>query len=350
MGQESSAPQGGKALVSGANGYIGMWTVQTLLERRCSVRGTVRSVDKGKYLSDYFSKAGFGDKFEVVVVEDFSKEGAFDEAVKGVDAILHTASPFHWGAKNPQVPAVGGTSGVLNSALKYAPNVKRIVITSSCAALINTGLSKPTVFTEEGWNETAVKEAEEQGDKTHPGVIYCAAKVLAERFAWKFYEEHKSEVGWGITTILPAFVVGPPIQDVSSPTSLNQSLQMWYDNVLSGSAKKATLAQANTWVDVRDIALAHVLAMENKATGGERIIAAAGVCLLQDWVETANALQPNPLPSCKLSVGFPETLEGERVYHMSYSKAKEERILGIKFRTMEETTRAIFEEFAKRGW
>ena len=139
-----------------------MWVVRTLLERGFAVRGTVRAEDKGKFMIEYFKSLGYGDKFEVVVVDDIVKvskcwafrlylwpnlgfkEGAFDEAVKGVDAIAHTASPYHFrpeGAQGPislwnsesslfrdmystfyEVdlikPAVQGTLGMLKSALK----------------------------------------------------------------------------------------------------------------------------------------------------------------------------------------------------------------------------------------
>ena len=106
--------KGDKVLVSGANGYIAMWVVRTLLERGCAVRGTVRNASKAKFMDAYFSSLGYADKFESVIVEDimkvlrsflllrnhtiliwFHQDGAFDEAVKGVDAIAHTASPFH---------------------------------------------------------------------------------------------------------------------------------------------------------------------------------------------------------------------------------------------------------------
>ena len=61
---------GSKVLVTGANGYIAIWLVQMLLEKGYAVRGTVRSADKIKHLKELFGK--FGDKFEVVVVEDIT--------------------------------------------------------------------------------------------------------------------------------------------------------------------------------------------------------------------------------------------------------------------------------------
>src|ERR1700744_5591733 len=107
----------GKVLVSGASGYIAAWVVKRLLEEGYAVRGTVRSKSKGEYLSNLFQS--FGDKFEYVIVEDIEKvaftqlcqdilglnqrqEGAFDEVVRGVDAIEHTASPFHFNADDPE--------------------------------------------------------------------------------------------------------------------------------------------------------------------------------------------------------------------------------------------------------
>jgi nucleoside-diphosphate-sugar epimerase len=92
-----SAPA--KVLVTGANGYLATWVVKKYLEAGYSVRGTVRSLSKSAFLNDKFGH--YGDRFELVVVGDISKEGAFDEAVKGVDAIAHTASPFHFNSSNP---------------------------------------------------------------------------------------------------------------------------------------------------------------------------------------------------------------------------------------------------------
>ena len=116
-----SVNKGCKVLVSGANGYIGMWVARILLERGYIVRGTVRTEDKGKFLIEYFKSLGYGDKFEVIVVDDFVKvgnrrlltihtsdsdlefkEGAFDEAVKGIDAIEHVASPCYFNPKEPE--------------------------------------------------------------------------------------------------------------------------------------------------------------------------------------------------------------------------------------------------------
>ena len=65
----------GKVLVTGANGYIALWIVRLLLEAGYSVRGTIRSESKAGYLRKLF--ASYGDKLELVIVEDITKVRAF---------------------------------------------------------------------------------------------------------------------------------------------------------------------------------------------------------------------------------------------------------------------------------
>lgn len=68
-----------KVLLSGANGFIAVWTLQELLEAGYSVRGTVRSESKGRYLKERFAK--YGDKLEIVVVSDITKVCTSSEGV-----------------------------------------------------------------------------------------------------------------------------------------------------------------------------------------------------------------------------------------------------------------------------
>jgi hypothetical protein len=104
--------------------------------------------------------------------------------------------------------------------------VQRIVITSSCAAILSLPLSKPTVFSEEDWNSGSIKDVQEMGNKTPPSTVYRASKTLAEKggflnilsfglllfkcflrsAAWDFYEQHKSQIKWDVAVINPPFV------------------------------------------------------------------------------------------------------------------------------------------------
>ncbi|KAK0229941.1 hypothetical protein EDD85DRAFT_125874 [Armillaria nabsnona] len=336
-----------KVLVSGANGYIAIWIVRTLLERGFAVRGTVRSEAKGEHLKNTFKS--YGNKLEIVVVDDITKDGAFDEAVKGVHAIAHTASPVQLSVSDPQeliVPAVKGTVGMLTSAAKYGSSVRRIVVTSSCAAIMR---SEPETITlsEVDWNEQSPKEVEEKGIDALPLVKYRASKALAERAAWDFYEKHRSEFAWDLTVINPPWVFGPFIHYVPTLNALNASSKMWYDTVvqedLGGLSTNALLTQpGHGWVDVRDLAEAHVRALEVEAAGRERIIVSAGSCVWQDCVIAAQ--------SASTSRVLPKPVPGDTKYAIIFDTSKEKRLLGLKFRTMEETARDVLSDFESRGW
>ncbi|KZT73629.1 NAD(P)-binding protein [Daedalea quercina L-15889] len=339
------AVQEGKVLVTGANGFIAMWVVKALLDQGYLVRGTVRSPSKAKHVREVFSC--YGDKFEAVIVEDITKPGAFDEYVKDVDAIEHTASPFHAKADDPDeliVPAVQGTTRILESALAHGTNVKRVAITSSVAAVLQIQAT-PHVFTEADWNDASIVEVREKGVQASQGGKYCASKTLAEKAAWEFVEKNKGKLGWDLVALNPPYVFGPAIHEVDAPEVLNESLRDWFFTVFKGSKTKEQLSSMGScWVDVRDLAEAHVLAIKKQDAGGERIIVSAGTFKWQDIVDVAHKFYPNVSP-------MDETYDPKTATHIiQYNTEKAAQLLGIKYRSMEEDTKDIVEDFKAKGW
>ncbi|KAJ7596322.1 D-lactaldehyde dehydrogenase [Mycena floridula] len=342
-------PSESKILVTGANGFVATWLVRTLLEKGYSVRGTVRSAAKGKSLSEQF--ASFGDKFEYAIVEDIVKEGAFDEAVKGVDAIEHTASPFYMdNVDDPEEligPAVQGTVGVMKSAMKHGSLVKRIVITSSTASIFEM-VPESKVFSEKDWNNLSVKNVKEQGKEASGADKYCASKTLAEKAAWDFKANNR--VPWDVVALAPPYVFGPFIHEVSEPSALNLSTNLWYNTIVLGNCSDEQLMYNGIcWIDVRDLALAHVLALEKPDAGGERFIMATGVSSWQDWFDTANSISPSPIPSHSIKKGNPGS-SANTMPHIDYDMSKAPRILGFKGRSMQETIHDTLADFERRGW
>ncbi|KAI0690439.1 NAD(P)-binding protein [Cytidiella melzeri] len=339
------AVQTGKVLVTGANGYIAVWLVKKLLDEGYAVRGTVRSASKGTYLSKIFAE--HGDKFEVVVVEDITQDGAFDEAVKGVDAIEHTASPFHFKADHPDEllkPAVAGTRSVLESALKYGTAVKRVVITSSCASVLDT-FPEPKVFSEKDWNLGASRECEEKGRAASQIAKYRSSKTEAERAAWDFVEKNKGQLKFDVAVLNPPFVFGPVLHEVDKVENLNTSAADWYNTIIKGTKDHAALVAGGTeWIDVRDVAAAHVLALQKEEAGGERIIISSGKWLWQDWVSTAHAIDNS------LSAGNTAHDPSKAVYMTQYDVSKAKRILGLKYIDMEQCTRDTLAQYKEKGW
>ncbi|VDC00845.1 unnamed protein product [Peniophora sp. CBMAI 1063] len=325
-----AAPAPAKALVTGANGYLAAWIVRTLLEQGYLVRGTVRSITKGELLKQ--ALAEFESNFEYVLVKDVLQDGAFDEAVKGMDLVVHSLSPVALSIIPDAVikPAVKGTLGILQSAKKSQDTVKRVVITGSAAAIFKYP-PEPALYDESIVNEPAV-EAVKAGS-VDPGHIYCASKTLAEKEGWAFM---KTE---GIPTFDLVFLhgnsfIGPPLLPASSLQDLSVSLQHLYLCTVFARDKETSFAASGGWIDVRDIALAHVLAAQTPGAGGERIIISAGDFVHQDLHDVAHAIDTN------FPAGKPEA---ERVYVTRYNNDKMKRVLGLQPRSLEETVRDSLE-------
>ncbi|KZV76077.1 NAD-P-binding protein [Peniophora sp. CONT] len=333
-----------RALVTGANGFVAAWVVRAYLEEGYSVVGTVRSASKGNHLKKQF--ASFGDKFEVKVVEDITAPGAFDDAVKGVEIVAHTASPFYMNAKTAHElidPAVRGTTGVLESILKNGTSVRRVVITSSVAAILNP--PNGGALDETSWNVNHPKEVEAKGADASGSAKYCASKALAERSAWDFVQQHQPS--WDLVTINPSLVLGPPIHEVSSLDNLNESLKQLYDVLYKNTMDTKALSENwSQWVNVRDVAKAHMLAAKTPAAGGERFILNYEKFYWQDMVDEANDID-----SSVPAKGAYGATRGKEVF-MTFQRAKAERILGLKFTELHETVRdcmTYFKEFSQKG-
>ncbi|RDB23611.1 hypothetical protein Hypma_009300 [Hypsizygus marmoreus] len=332
-------------LVTGANGFIATWIVGYLLEQGYSVRAAVRIAKKGEHLLRTY--ASYGDKLKLVEVGDVSVDNAFDEAVKGVDGIIHTASPVGLYADEPSEmidPAVKGVVGILQSAQKHAGHqLARIVITSSCAAISHFS-TVPITLSEADWNDGPVKECEEKGRNADNLSKYAASKVLA---AWEFVDKHKSEITWDIAVINPPWVFGPVKHDVASFETLPPSNQYFYNAVIKGDILggfPAITTPGHGFVDVRDVAYAHIRALEAPAAGGERIICCAGSFVWQDIIDVANWLSPKPYHT--IAKGEP----GEKFRAITWNTEKQKRILGIKFRTLESIVRETLTQWAGRGY
>ena len=160
-----------------------------------------------------------------------SQDGAFNNAVQDVDAVIHVASPVQFIAGPPEeiiVPAVKGTTNLLKSVSTHGSSVKRVVITSALGAVTTFLVEK--CYDETDWNDGAVKECEEKGAETLPMLKYCASKVLAERAAWEYYEKQKAAgCSWDLTVIVPPWVLGPLLLPHISLENFGGSMRPWFD-------------------------------------------------------------------------------------------------------------------------
>ncbi|KAI0337610.1 NAD(P)-binding protein [Trametopsis cervina] len=338
------AVKSGLVLVTGGNGYIAVHLTKYLFEAGFSVRSTVRSEKSVPYLKNLFKE--YESKYELVIVPDITKEGAFDEAVKGVDAVLHTASPFHYHTDDPSEiidPAVKGTTSILNSVLKHGQSVRRFVLTSSIAAHMSTSYdSYPVSIDDDSWNTTSEENIKKLGKEATQTDKYFASKTLAEKAFWEFYGQHKSEVQWDTATIAFPFAYGPALHEVSSPEKLNQSLSDFFDAIVKPT-KPINYETPSALIDSRDAAYAHVLALQTEEASGQRFLIVGSGYYWQMLKQIARQIDPSlpEGPAFDLATAF---------WPIRAGAAKAQRILGLKLRSVDETVKDSLAYFKEKGW
>ena len=173
-------------LVTGATGFIGAHCIDILLrDTEYNVRLAVRSQSKVDALLAH--RKAYTGRMSYCIVKDVAAEGAFDEAVKGVYGILHLASPFTYDVANTEEellkPAINGTLSVLKSALKEA-SIRRVVITSSVAAVINfsLGAAPGIAYGPADWNPV------QYADGIHAPAVYFPLLILNVAELTYFFE------------------------------------------------------------------------------------------------------------------------------------------------------------------
>jgi nucleoside-diphosphate-sugar epimerase len=240
-------------LVTGATGFLGSTCVSMLLDQGYKVRGTVRDPHNKQKIAPLKGLA-HSENLELVKA-DLIDPNCWNAAVKGCTYVLHTASPFPAAVpknENDVIrPALEGTKNVLNACA--ANKVKKVVLTSSVAAILSYGAKNKVHYTEDDWCDIT----------TVPP--YQKSKTLAEKEAWKIQEALNPENKFALTVINPTLILGPAIinTDFTSGDIVRQIMQ----NKLFGIPKVMF-----TIVDVRDVAKAHIIAMNSPATDGKRYI------------------------------------------------------------------------------
>jgi len=336
-------------LVTGATGFIASRIVEQLLANGHHVRGTVRSLKKEKELAPLRKLPGASERLELVCA-DLLTDGAFDRAVNGMDAVLHTASPYVLDTKDPQRdlvdPAVKGTRNVLAAATK-ASTVGRVVVTSSMAAITDEPESE-RVLTEADWNDKSSLDR-------NP---YYYSKTLAERAAWQLVEAEKPK--FSLVVINPFLVIGP-----SLTPSINTSNQIFVD-LLKGTYP-GVMNLAWGFVDVRDVADAHVRALENPDANGRYITAGDTIAMrsLVELLEKNGWGTGNKLPKLGMDCAIgdfavrlssylqPKGVGSYLRTHVGrvprYDTSKIQKELGLKFRPVETSILDTLEDMARWG-
>ncbi|KAI2601915.1 hypothetical protein GGR54DRAFT_578364 [Hypoxylon sp. NC1633] len=258
----------GLVLITGATGFIGFHVLLRVLDAGYSVRAAVRSPKKVDLLLAVpdLRTRNPGARLSFVTVPDLTVPGAYDEAVAGADYVIHLASPLpnfdltpdRWEAELV-TPAVQGTLGILASAQKE-PAVKRVVITSSIAAILPPDVltrgSDDKVFTAESRTPN-VADVSTLHDAFQ---AYAASKARAlnETDAW--VRQHRP--AFGVVNVHPSFVMGRELIG-RTPAAIRGTADAFILSVvLGGEGESASPAPGST-VHVDDVVRVHVDALKS---------------------------------------------------------------------------------------
>lgn len=251
----------GKICVTGATGYVARHIVSQALDAGYAVMGTARTAEKVYQLENDISHP----KFRAHNAELTASWG-WQAAMADCKAVVHCASPFPLSEpKHPDEviePAVKGVRQVLTAAVKAG--VKRVVMTSSCAAVGYGHVENNLYLTADDWSDLSADIG-----------TYIRSKTLAEKEAWSFAEQHPE---LELVMINPSLVLGPRLAAQFS-ASINL-VQM----IMAGKyplVPKVSFAP----VDIRDVAAAHIAALTGKRPVGKRFILAGESIWMSELAE-----------------------------------------------------------------
>lgn len=340
-------------LVTGATGYVAGWLVKMLLENGCTVHAAVRDPNnqgKIQHLVDIAEASPGTIRF---FKSNLLEEGSYAEAMEGCELVYHTASPFSTSVEDPVKqliePAVNGTRNVLEQANR-TETVKRVVLTSSCAAIYgdNADVHRAPngILTEEVWNTSSTP--------THQP--YSFSKVSAEKEAWKIAEK---QTRWDLVVINPSFVLGPTLNPHNTTSESFHLVKLLGDGTLKTGVPQMGIGM----VDVREVALAHMKAGFMPEAEGRYILSAHDT----SFYGLAQALQPQfggeyPVPKRALPKALvwlvgpminkaltrkAVTLNVNVPFKADNTKSREK--LGVQYRSLEETMRDMFQQMIDQG-
>ena len=266
-------------LLTGVTGFIAHRIALDLLIGGHEVRGSLRDVARADAVRDalrpHLSDPSALDRLSFVEL-DLSRDAGWEDAARGTDAILHTASPFplEQSPKDPETvirPAVEGALRALRAA--KAAGVERVILTSSSVAIMQAPQPEPD----------RPRDERDWTDPDAPGVnAYARSKTLAERAAW----DEAERTGIALTTINPGFVLGPLLADEGG-TSIAV-----IQRILDRKDPAVPDLTFDT-VDVRDVSRAHLAALETPGTAGRRYVVSSGPLSFVRMAELAKEEAPD---------------------------------------------------------
>uniref|UniRef100_A0A7S4SW69 3-beta hydroxysteroid dehydrogenase/isomerase domain-containing protein n=1 Tax=Ditylum brightwellii TaxID=49249 RepID=A0A7S4SW69_9STRA len=337
-----------KVCVTGGSGFLGSWCVKTLLSEpdKYDVVTTVRTESKAKFLRSLPNADTNLTIIPNVELTGESAKGKFEEVFEGCYAVLHTASPYYFEMEiEDRVvrPAVEGTRNVLDACAAEGSTVKRVIITSSTAAVFANFSTYPEdhVYDEKDWSPEDLLRSKKQ--------FYALSKTLGEKAAWDMSKIEGCP--YTLTCINPTVILGPLLPGLSYINTSALPVLKYFDGSMS---KIENLCKAV--VDVRDVAQAHVNAIFAKEADGKRFMMIGACPHMKEVAEIVRGA--DDILSDEMRANVPTEM-GEVAAPMMgqrppnkilYTCEASEKVLGIKYRDLNEMVTSLMKSLMENGY
>ncbi|WP_276481642.1 SDR family oxidoreductase [Paraflavitalea pollutisoli] len=302
-------------LVTGGTGFVGIHILLQLLQQGYTVKTTLRSLSRKTEIEKALQEAGLSSFERLSYYEaDLNADEGWAAAVAGCDYVLHVASPFPTGQPADEneliLPARDGALRVLQAARDAG--VKRVVLTSSFAAIGYSTPPQDHVYTERDWTDPAI-----------PLPAYIKSKTVAEIAAWDFIANEGGALE--LSVVNPVGIFGPAIGGITS-----SSIDVVVKGIINGTTNVSPDFTLGV-VDVRDVADIHLKAMVLPAAAGQRFLATAEGAL--SFYDVAQLIrQERPHRAAHIAAMNPT----DKAFYITLSNEKARNVLGWQPRSKEE--------------
>ena len=320
----------GTVLITGATGHLGFRVLVLALDAGYNARVAVRDqAGIVKVLNaPSIKERKSGNNVSFVTVPDILASGAYDEAVQGVQYVIHCASPITSGITEDFenkiiIPAVNGTTGLLESA-RHSSSVKRVVITSSIVATIPAPAFMGEV---EEVFDGQKKIPLHNGTYGSEFQAYMDSKVRALAATYDFIDNNKPS--FDLINIMPSFIIGKN-ELTSLPTFLKGTNRVVFGQVL-GADSPGPLPGATVYLN--DVAKVHVLALDPKIAGNQDFpVSSGGIEGVR--LEDAKDVVARKFPA-EVKAGIPPNSATQPTLKIRIDSSKTEQIFGFKLANLE---------------
>lgn len=320
--------------VTGASGYLASWLIMRLLQLDYTVRGTLRDLDDATKTQHLLSLPGANEKLQLVEADVLDEE-SMCAAVDGCDGVFSVATPMPDPADDQGEtiePMITGALNVLKACAK-ASSVKRVVMTSTFFAALQTATSSTT----QNIDESDWPSVEYWKEKRIASWGYMVGKVEAERAAFDFAKKNNID----LVTILPSLVGGPCLLP-SLPTSDLVYLAILKEEV---SGWMLPILRYMSYVHIEDVAMAHILLMEEPKAKGRYLCSATDASLKEvaDIVENifkSRGRPPSTFTSSIEEIAAPYKISTDKLQRLGFV---------YKYNTLERILEDALHHFVLKG-